>query len=867
MCHRIAWIAARGLILPCLCWGSLAVAAGSTRAPQSTVPRDARTVVILPFEDHSESGAPAGLGESIAHSLLRALALADANLLPRVEPLDGALPLPELASLGQARGVSHVLRGGVLAATLRHASEGDEIVLQLYVDVVPTDGTAVRSLRAEGVERRVARARSAGGVWGADAASARALTDTPAGRALESAVTSLASVIHETLSAPPRSDLPADAPIATEAATGEPAPEADEEQESTTDASDEPAQVADEDLEQLIAQVESVLQTEGPRGSARLASLERALSRLQETLDTKAAQLESGEETSTTDAQLSVRRGELESALTQAESANGPGADGSADASLESGPPSADLLDRANAFVDQTLSLLLKIQELRAAFAGDREEPLLAAGADSNDDAGGERTLASVEAGSDPANALEAGENDSGEQSLEEVSGLVLEEGAPVAGVVVAEEGTGVHATTDRDGSYTLRGLPAGIAARLNVLRSGRSAASGRLVVPHGRPGIADFELGSRRPAAKVRSPRGTRSAQRILPSRTVVVPGLTEGGSVGGVVLDAKGHPVPRALVQLDAHAFVRTDSRGVYRFQGVRAGQHRIVVRQAGRPAREQRVRVIAGETADAGVRMAPPARAARGSVAGFRAAKSPAQVSGVVLDADGRPIARARVLVSPIDGAARALGTRSDRAGRFVVRRLAPGAYRIVATHAGYRTAHRAVTLLPGTTASQDVKLEPSEIRVTRRATDARARPAPARAAGATRRTLHRPVGPPDRTADARSSSVGTLGRTMSRSRGGSGAGGGADRVLGTGSRCVVRGFVADERGRAREGTVTVQRSGRVLGRVGTRGGSFQLFDLAPGRYELSFVGASGVRGRRAITLERGRPAISVRIATVS
>lgn len=84
----------------------------------------------------------------------------------------------------------------------------------------------------------------------------------------------------------------------------------------------------------------------------------------------------------------------------------------------------------------------------------------------------------------------------------------------------------------------------------------------------------------------------------------------------------------------------------------------------------------------------------------------------------------------------------------------------------------------------------------------------------------------------------------------------------RDLGRGEHRVIRGSAQDQRSRPVEGTVTVSKDGVVIGTVQTSAGSFQVYDLEPGRYRLGFTSISGLSTNREVTVESG-PATSVRL----
>jgi hypothetical protein len=81
----------------------------------------------------------------------------------------------------------------------------------------------------------------------------------------------------------------------------------------------------------------------------------------------------------------------------------------------------------------------------------------------------------------------------------------------------------------------------------------------------------------------------------------------------------------------------------------------------------------------------------------------AAKPATLNGRVLNQSSQPIAGARVTVSGIDSAV------TDAQGKFVMRNLKPGQYRVAATSSGYRTESRQLTLAEGETEHMEFTLQ--------------------------------------------------------------------------------------------------------------------------------------------------------------
>jgi hypothetical protein len=83
------------------------------------------------------------------------------------------------------------------------------------------------------------------------------------------------------------------------------------------------------------------------------------------------------------------------------------------------------------------------------------------------------------------------------------------------------------------------------------------------------------------------------------------------------------------------------------------------------------------------------------------------------------------------------------------------------------------------------------------------------------------------------------------------------------IGTGRIARVQGNVTDARGRAIDGTVTFSRSGRAVGKCGTRAGRFVAFDLSAGTYAMAFRAASGQTGQANVTvLSAGQVTANIR-----
>ncbi len=106
--------------------------------------------------------------------------------------------------------------------------------------------------------------------------------------------------------------------------------------------------------------------------------------------------------------------------------------------------------------------------------------------------------------------------------------------------------------------------------------------------------------------------------------------------GAVEGVVFNASGQPVARALVA-GGLTLVETDANGLFRIEGVPAGKRRI---EAGDPVTRRRgsaeVNVLPGQTVVAAITL-----------------EARATITGRVLDANGTPVPRASVRIPEVGG----------------------------------------------------------------------------------------------------------------------------------------------------------------------------------------------------------------------
>jgi hypothetical protein len=108
---------------------------------------------------------------------------------------------------------------------------------------------------------------------------------------------------------------------------------------------------------------------------------------------------------------------------------------------------------------------------------------------------------------------------------------------------------------------------------------------------------------------------------------------------------------------------------------------------------------------------------------TMAMMQATAQPAALEGTVTrGATTEPVAHARVLITSSDDTnVRGALTSSDEHGRFVIRDLPPGAYRIIVDRDGFLRAMTPITVAEGRTATAGIALTPTGV-ISGRVTDA-------------------------------------------------------------------------------------------------------------------------------------------------
>ncbi len=465
-----------GLICIALLLILLPVRGTTLRAPALSGPVQNKVTVvgILPFQDETDTGAPLELGRKIAQQLKQRLSVSFKDVLPKSLVLNSdaastaALTVEQVVALGKQNAVQLVVRGGLLALG---PDQQSNITAQLYAEIISVESGAVSVVRAEGT--------GAGGSiqWSRIDLDSAAFSSSGPGTALAAAIESLAVLIDQAMLTP----LVEVAPVANSvsgAGTIEPTPPVDA-----------AAADADEELQQLIAQAEEVVGS-GAGDTDQLKSVSAALQKLKAVLTSKASLIEGGADPTGSDQEIAAARTEMQAALTALTEHSAPVAANSEEVTPPTGEKK-NLLGTIDQRATEVLGILQKIQEMRAAVRGAKEDPYVG-------DAGPEGP------------PLEASE-----QPTEDVSGVVMQSGQPLAGVEVTDTDSDATAITAPDGSYTLKALPAGKLSTLILKKDGKQLASGQIDMLRGRTAVADFDVTPKM------SPKA--SALRIIPSTRVL--------------------------------------------------------------------------------------------------------------------------------------------------------------------------------------------------------------------------------------------------------------------------------------------------------------------------------------------------------
>src|SRR5262245_653386 len=664
--------------------------AGATPAQAQVI-----SVGVLTFQDESGAGAPQELRQKITQSLHQKIDENNKNLLARPlslatdEPSVKAMTVEQLAAFGKQSGVKFVVRGVVLAIS-GDGSGGGKVTIQLYADVVSVETSSVNTVRAEGLGA-ASKAQVQPGSTDFTGAS-------PLDQAVAVSVEQLAASVSQTVSST--------TPFAATTEQREDPLVANQQgdQSSAAPKEDAAAVEADEELRQIMAQAEALLSSNPAGGVESLNALVQALNGLKTALASKAALLEQGKETTQADQEIVARKQDLQSALAtitqqvtatdtaaadaqQTTSTDAAAADtrqiASTDTPVAESPQSSgekkNALARITEYMGEALNILQKIQETRALFRSAREEAFL------------NNTAPADTVNGQPSPTIEP---------TAEISGEVMDSGAPAEGVIVTEPESGSTAITDGNGLYTLKNVLASKMVTLQFTKAGKQLASGQVDLANRRSAVADFNLN----AKSARS-----SAVTIIPSVVVVNASKPRGvntGTLRGVVRDVGGAPLARALVSLKGIAMARTDSQGKYVFMNVPPGTHQVTVQRSGLESKAGQVQVAAKRSSEAKFQLAPNGQnTTETGGSQILARGAGASLHGVILDNLKRPVAGAKITIILSESAASVMSVSN---GGYEFRDLKPGMYRTMVSKLGYGGAFQYVVVRASGSESRDFQL---------------------------------------------------------------------------------------------------------------------------------------------------------------
>jgi hypothetical protein len=683
-------------LVAALAFNSVKVVSAAPSQEQSQV----ISVGILSFEDQSAESASPGLAHRIKQQLRQRINSTYKDLLVRDLAVTAdasaikAMTVEQIAALGKQSGVSFVIRGGVLGVSNETSGDGSKTAIQLYADVISVGSASMSSLRAEG---------SGVGSGGSSSAASKSSTidfssdkfqSSPLGQAVRGSIEQLTASVYQAIRA-----------ASSEVASLTPQPQAsttvtEEAMQTASNESDDAAAAeADEELQQLIAQAESLLSNNSAASTASLDLLRQALEGLKAALGAKAALMEQAKDTTEADQKIAARKRELQaalSAITEGVSAATPVTNAE-----EPSGEKKNKLAVINEYFAEAVSILQKIQEIRAMFSSAKQEPPYESSTP------GETT----------------GEAPTGEQTapveepLGEVGGVVTEDGNPVKDGTVTDAESGATAPTNSDGTFTLSNVMAGRLLKLIVTRAGKQVAMGKIFVPRGRFAVADFDL-KQKPGGAISG------ALKVIPPTVVVNANNTRNGEVGvlrGVVLNADGKPVPRALVHLKGLAMARTDSQGRYAFLNVPQGVYQLTVKHSELRSRVEQVQVAAKKTNESKTQFTPGDRTPRQPVKqSLIVREAGAILRGRVLDKNDRPMGGARVTLIQGSGA---MFVYSGSTGAYEFKSLKPGPYRVVISRLGFESLAHPLTLPAGGVQQRDFNLAVKSSPLIERVLDAR------------------------------------------------------------------------------------------------------------------------------------------------
>ncbi len=732
------------LIGPTLSLGSIRLAKANPTQDQGPNQLAQIPIAVLSFQDESGTGASDEFCQRLGEHLMKKLyAVPNRTISPKSIRTKAGMELTQerLSALGKKMGVQFVVHSGLLGVSSDSAGGKRTSRAQVYADILSVEAAVMKRVEAEGVGAQKITDYDADIQLGSADFRSREFHNTSVGRALSSAIEQLAALINQEIGsggvAPgqnPRNPLPdvtePDQP--TQDSPDVPPPGGEDDPGATGEAQE--AQ-ADEELQQLIAQAQECLNgLNAGRDKGKVNALIEALKGLTSALETKAGLLEQGNITGAdqADQQIDAQEQQLQDAVEQSLPPDQPADVDPSDVDPGSG---GSKFDQVIKYVEFGFSVLEKILELRARFRDFAEDPTLAGSypgdfgpgdADTPyeeplepfnglvfEDEGETQGNLTVERQdlflamlAPPRNARGPNVGDSNwnfwmpsATSSVGVVTTVAGRRRPVAGAEIVEPDSGASTRTDNSGFFTLR-VPAR-SRKLIVKKGGATVAEVAIHVVRGRHTVADIQLG--------RSGRGaTLQGARVLPSSVVVNREGRNTGTIRGVIQDAKGQPVPRAVVDVRGLAMARTDSQGRFSFTKVPAGLQQLTVRASDSESRSEQVRIKSNETTESRIQLALASRIPR---MGDRLITpgSGRTLRGTVTDNQNRPVPGARISAVSTTGSGGAVSVRTRADGSFELGDLKPGSYQVLVDKVGLASASKSVSLREGSAPSLEFRLK--------------------------------------------------------------------------------------------------------------------------------------------------------------
>ncbi len=649
------------------------------------------SIGILSFQDESGTNMPPEFGQKIAQELHRKLVQNYKDVLPRLlnnaSTTPNTMTVEELAAVGKQSGVKFIIRGGLLSVNAEQAGGETKATIQLYADLVSVETSSQTSARAEGLNTQKGSQAAKTSDLSSMNFSSNEFRNSAIGQALSSAIEQLATTIYQGLTSPPATTqtyTPTET-TSTGDSTSSPQPEAAKSAD------------IDEELQQLIAQAEAIISNHSGASTESLKSINQAMMNLKTALNSKAQLLEQAKDTTSADQEILTRKQELQTAVsvaTQQASTGEPttsestsGEQTTSDSTSGEQQPSGEkknVMASIGGYLGEAMGLLQKIQEMRSLLRSGNEGNPVYPGGDPNNPGY-------------PASPIE--------EPTGEVGGVVTDAGIPVEGATVSDPESGATAITDSSGLYSLKGVAAGRLAKLVITKAGKQVGAGQIDLIRGRAAVADFDL-------KAKASGNALSSLRVVPSTVMVNALKTQRGNTGvlkGMIRDPQGKPIARALVHLKGMAIARTDSQGQYTFLNVPAGLHQMSIQKSGLVLKSQQVQVIAKKSNESQIQYAASERAPKeSSKQSVIVRGAGATLRGKIFDNDKNPLAGVKITALLASSAVSVL---SDGKGKFELRDLKQGQYRLLISKAGFDNTTQSVQLGEGKSEALDVLLKKS------------------------------------------------------------------------------------------------------------------------------------------------------------